>query len=158
MALNELSSVPAAVRFPIGLLAAGAAVLVMDLLMARLPEGTTPPKVAAGVLTRTAVDDAPARLASLAHYLAGVGTGLLFVYVSILAEWLLGGASLLSVGAATITLYVLMVAFFLLVPLPRAPGLSQARRSTTGRDWAIAAAGYLAVLVPISVGLTLVFA
>ena len=158
MTLSGLSSVPAVIRFPIGLVAAAVAVLVMDLVMARLPEGTTPPRVAAGVLTETIVDDAPARLASVAHYLAGFGTGLLFVYFSLVAEWLLGGASLSSVAVTTLLLYVLMVGFFVAVPLPRAPGVDAARRSTIGRDWAIAAAGYLAVLVPISVGLTLAVA
>ena len=129
--------------------------IVMDLIMARLPEGTTSPKVAAAVLTRTPLDDASARLASVAHYLAGGGTGLLFVYLSLLAEWLLGGASALSVAGTTVTLYVLMVAFFVAVPLPRAPGVGGSQRSVIARDWAISAAGYLAVLAPVSVGLTL---
>jgi hypothetical protein len=51
-----------------------------------------------------------------------------------------------------------MVAFFLVVPLPRAVGLDDTRRSTTGRAWAIAAAGYLVVLVPVVTALTLTVA
>ena len=158
MALVELASVPPVVRFPIGLATAAVAVLVMDWLMARIPEGTTPPYVAASVLTETPVDAAPDRLASVAHYLAGLGTGLLFVYVLLGVEWLLGGSSRVSVAAGTLVLYVLMVAFFLIVPLPRAVGVDGQRRSAIGRDWAIAAAGYLAVLVPLSVALTLAVA
>jgi hypothetical protein len=158
MTLGELASVPPEVRFPIGLVAAVVAVLAMDLLMRQVPEGTTPPYVAASVLTRTAVDEAPDRLASVAHYLAGLGTGLLFVYLLYATERLLGGSSPVSVAAGALVLYVLMVAFFLIVPLPRAVGIDGQRRSAIGRGWAVVAAGYLAVLVPVSVALTLAVA
>ena len=158
MTLSGLSSAPVVARFPIGLVAAVAALLAMDQAMARLPEGATPPRVAAGVLTETHPDDAPARLAAVAHYGAGMGTGLLFVYFSLLAEALFAGASALSVAATALVLYVLMVAFFVAVPLPRAPGLDRARRRGTARGWAVSAAVYLAVLVPVAVGLTLVAA
>lgn len=155
---GDLASVPAAVRFPVGLLAAAVAVLAMDGVMARTPEGTTSPYVAASVLTGRPVDDAPDRLASVVHYLAGLGTGPLFVYLLLVAEFVAGGASLATVAGTTLALYVLMVAFFVLVPLPRAVGVSDTRRSAIGRGWAVAAAGYLAVLVPLSVGLTLALA
>ncbi|MEF8937831.1 MAG: hypothetical protein V5A32_07740 [Halovenus sp.] len=155
MVLGELSSVPAALRFPVGLVSAIVAVLVMDQLMARIPDGMTPPYVAASVLTQTPVDDAPDRLATVAHYLAGLGTGLLFTYFLLAAEWLLGESSVLTVAATTLGLYGLMVGFFVVVPLPRAVGVGDSRRSAIGRGWAISAAGYLAVLVPVSVGLTL---
>ena len=158
MSLSELSSLSPVFRFPIGLLAAVGALLAMDRVMTRLPEGWTPPGVAAGVLTGTHPDDAPPRLAAVAHYLAGLGTGLLFVYLSLVGEWLLGGSSAASVAAAAAVLYVLMVAFFLAVPLPRAPGLDGPRRRAVGRDWAIAAAAYLVVLVPASVGLSIAVA
>lgn len=158
MALSGLASVPVVLRFPIALLAAVPALLVMDRVMASLPEGTSPPAVAAGVLTDTAIDDAPGRVAAVAHYLAGLGTGLLFVYLALLTETLLGGASVVSVALGALALYALMVAFFLFVPLPRAPGVTDARRRVIGRDWAIAAAAYLAVLVPLVVALTLVVA
>jgi len=158
MTLSGLSSAPVVARFPIALVAAVAALLAMDRAMARLPEGATPPRVAAGVLTETHPDDAPARLAAVAHYGAGTGTGLLFVYGSLVAETLLGGASALSVAATTLALYGLMVAFFVAVPLPRAPGLDRARRRATARGWAVSAAVYLAVLVPVAVGLTLAVA
>jgi len=156
--LSELAAVPAVVRFPIGLLAAVIAVLGMDQVMARTTEGTTPPYVAASVLTGRPVDDAPDRLASVVHYLAGVGTGLLFVYCSLVAERVAGGSAVGTVVGTALVLYVLMVAFFLVVPLPRAVGLDDARRATTGRAWAIAAAGYLVVLVPVVTGVTLAVA
>lgn len=158
MAFGELSSVPPVFRFPVGLVAAAVAVLVMDQIMERVPEGTTPPYVAASVLTQTAVDEAPTRLASVTHYLAGFGTGGLYVYALLVAEWFAGGSSAVSIGAATLGLYILMIAFFVAVPLPRAVGVNDSRRSDIGRGWAIAAGGYLLVLVPVSVGLTLVLA
>lgn len=158
MVLGDLASVPAAVRFPIGLLSAAVAVVAMDVVMARTPEGTTSPYVAASVLTGRPVDHAPDRLASVVHYVAGLGTGPLFVYLSLVAEWLAGGASLATAVGTTLVLYVLMVAFFVVVPLPRAVGVSDSRRSAIGRGWAVAAAGYLAVLVPLSIGLTLAVA
>jgi len=136
-------------RFPIGLVGGVLATLGMDLVMARLPEGTTPPSVAAGVLTETHPDDAAERLGTVAHYLAGMGTGLLFVWLSLATEFVAGGPSLATAAVTGLVLYVLMVGFFVTVPLPRAPGLSAGRRRTTGRDWALAAAGYLLVLVPV---------
>lgn len=136
-------------RFPIGLVGGILATFGMDLVMSRLPEGTTPPSVAAGVLTETHPDRAPRRLGTVAHYLAGAGTALLFVWLSLATETLLGTASLLTAVVTGVLLYVLMVGFFVVVPLPRAPGLSADRRKATARDWAISAAGYLLVLVPV---------
>lgn len=159
MVIDSLSSTPApVVRFPIGLVAGVVATLAMDLIMARLPEGETPPKVAAGVLTETHPDDAPARLGTVAHYLAGAGTGLLFVWLSLAAEFVAGEPSLLTALGTTALLFVLMVGFFVLVPLPRAPGLEADRRRQTGRDWAISAFIYLLVLVPVAVAGTVALA
>ena len=156
--LSELAAVPAVFRFPLGLIGAVLAVGVMDQLMARTTDGTTPPSVAASVLTGRPVDDAPPRLASVVHYLAGVGTGLLFVYFSMVVEWFVGGSTPGTVVGTTILLYLLMVAFFVVIPLPRAVGVDAGRRKRIGRAWAIAAAGYLLVLVPATTGLTLLFA
>jgi len=72
MTFSELASVPAVLRFPIGLLAAGGALFVMDRVMTLLPEGWTPPNVAAGVLTGTLPDDAPPRLAVLVPVSVGL--------------------------------------------------------------------------------------
>jgi hypothetical protein len=148
--VTETVAVPEPVlRFPIGLVAGIVATLGMDLIMKQLPEGQTPPAVAAGVLTKTHPDQAANRLATVAHYLAGTATGLLFVWLSLAVESLAGGSSLSTAVGTGLLLYVLMVGFFVLGPLPRAPGLSSARRQTTGRDWAVMAAGYLLVLVPL---------
>ena len=154
----ELSEISPVISFPIGLFAAGIAVLGMNLLMKRTTEGMTPPYVAASVLTGQPVDVAPSRLASVVHYLAGLGTGLLFIYFLLVAERLAGVLSAVIVTGTTVRLYILMVAFFVIIPLPRATGLDATRRSQTGVAWAIAAAGYLVVLVPVVVGLGMLFA
>jgi hypothetical protein len=144
MATETLSPV---VRFPLGLAAGVLATLAMDLVMARLPEGETPPAVAAGVLTLTHPDRAPGRLASVVHYLAGLLTGPLFVYTLYLAESVIAPAAV-ATGAAAIVLLVVMVGFFVVV-LPRPDGLSPDRRARIGRDWAVSAVVYVAVLVPV---------
>ena len=156
--MQTLFAVPDPVwRFPIGLVGGLGATLWMTALMRHLQEGETPPAVAAGVLTETHPDDASERLATVVHYLAGAGTGLLFVWLSLLAETVLGGPSTASVLLTTGGLFALMVGFFILVPLPLA-GLCDRRRRRAARDWAIAAGVYLLVLVPVVFLLTAVFA
>nr|WP_239642317.1 hypothetical protein [Haloarcula amylolytica] len=54
-------------RFVVGVAAGVVATIAMDLVMARLPEGETPPFIASGVLTDSAPDDAPGRLANVVH-------------------------------------------------------------------------------------------
>jgi hypothetical protein len=135
-------------RFVVGVVAAVVATLVMDVVMARLPEGETPPSIASGVLTETHPDAAPARLASVVHYLAGGLTGPLFVWFLLATEGLLGGPSLLSLSLAAVVLYVLMVGFFVVVVLPRSQVAAQ-RLGAIRRDWALSAAAYLLVLVPV---------
>jgi hypothetical protein len=143
-------------RFVVGVVAAVAATLAMDVVMARLPEGETPPFVAAGVLTETRPDAAPARLASVVHYLAGGLTGPLFVWLVLATEGVLGGSTLTATLLAAGVLYLLMTGFFVLVVLPRSM-LAGPRHPTTRRDWAVSAAAYLLVLVPlVAVGSTLV--
>lgn len=139
-------SVP--LRFVLGVAAGVAAVLLMDVAMARLPEGETPPFVASGVLTGTHPDDAPERLATTVHYLAGLLTGPLFVWVLLTSEALLGGPSPAATLAATAVMYVLMLGFFAVVVLPRSR-VGSDRTVAIRRDWAVSAAVYLAVLVPI---------
>ena len=129
------------------------ATLAMDLVMPRLPEGTTAPKVAAGVLTDTSVDHAPDRLATWVHYVAGGGSGLLFVGLVSAVQTAVGGGLAVALVVAAPVMFALMVGFFALVPLPRARGLPRQRLSTIRRDWAISAAAYVvaaAVLVAIA--------
>ncbi|MFB6125688.1 MAG: hypothetical protein ABEJ79_00085 [Halolamina sp.] len=135
-------------RFVVGLVAAAVAVLAMDAVMARLPEGETSPRIAAGVLTHSPPGDAPDRLASVVHYLAGGLTGPLFVWLLFAVEGVVGGRSLLATGVATVVLYALMVGFFAVVVLPRSR-VADGRAGPIRRDWALAAAGYVAVLVPL---------
>ena len=127
------------------------ATLAMDRVMPRLPEGTTAPQVAASVLTGVPVGDAPERLATWVHYVAGGGSGLLFVGLLAATQMALGvGTSVATVVAAPVML-ALMVGFFALVPLPRAEGLPRQRLAAIRRDWALAAATYVAVAVTLVV-------
>ncbi|EMA57535.1 hypothetical protein C470_14753 [Halorubrum distributum JCM 13561] len=131
------------------------ATLAMDVAMARLPEGATAPKVAAGVLTDTPVDDAPERLATWVHYVAGGGSGLLFVGLVAAVEAALGVGVAVAVVVAGVAQFALMVGFFALVPLPRARGLPRQRLGPIRRDWAVSAATYIlvaAVAVAVATG------
>jgi len=143
--LSPPPSVPA--LFVAGAVAAVLAVLVMDGVMARLPEGETLPFVPAGVLTGTRPDDAPATLASAVHYTAGLLTGPLFVWVLLATASVLDGAVVVT-AVAGLLLYPLMVGFFAVVVLPRSL-VHDNRVPAIRRDWAISAAAYLLVLVPI---------
>jgi hypothetical protein len=131
------------------------ATLAMDRVMPRLPEGTTAPKVAAGVLTDTPVDDAPERLATWVHYVAGGGSGLLFVGLVSAVQVGLGVGAAVALAVASPVMAALMIGFFALVPLPRARGLPRQRLSTIRRDWSLSAATYVvaaAVLVAVAGG------
>jgi hypothetical protein len=143
------ASVP--LRFLLGAVAGVLATLSMDLAMTRLPEGDTPPFVAAGVLTATQPRNAPGRLAAAVHYTAGGLTGPLFVWLLFVVEVLLDGPSLSATLLTAVITYLLMVGFFAFVVLPRSrtpPGRAGAIR----RDWALSAAAYLLVLVPLVAG------
>ncbi|MFO8115534.1 MAG: hypothetical protein R6U01_09295 [Halorubrum sp.] len=131
------------------------ATLAMDRVMPRLPEGTTAPRVAAGVLTDTPVDRAPERLATWVHYVAGGGSGVLFVGLVSAVQLGLGVGGAVAVAVASPVMLALMVGFFALVPLPRARGLPRQRLATIRRDWALSAATYVVaagVLVAVAAG------
>jgi len=119
------------------------ATLAMDRVMPRLPEGTTAPRVAAGVLTDTPVDRAPERLATWVHYVAGGGSGLLFVGLVSVVQAVLGVGTVVALGIAIPAMVALMLGFFALVPLPRARGLPRQRLPQIRRDWAFSAAAYV---------------
>ncbi|SDM07453.1 hypothetical protein SAMN04487949_0741 [Halogranum gelatinilyticum] len=139
-------SVPALILA--GIAAAVVATLAMDAVMARIDEGETPPYIASGVLTETHPDDAPDRLASVVHYVAGALTGPLFVWLVLVAQALVGPGAL-AVVAATVVCYPLMVGFFALVVLPRSQGLARQRLRAIRRAWTVEAAVYLLVLAPL---------
>ena len=147
MSAHSSASLAVSLQFPVGVAAAVLATLVMDAVMARLPEGETPPFVAAGVLTDRSPGEAPGRLAAVVHYLAGGLTGPLFVWLSLTAVALFG-PSLVAVLLAATVLYALMVGFFALVVLPRSL-VAADRVGAVRRDWAVSAAAYLVVLVPV---------
>jgi len=132
-------------RVVLGVPAGVLATLAMDVAMARLPEGDTPPRVASGVLTDRHPDEAPGRLATAAHYLAGLLTGPLCVVLVLLVEGLLG-VSARSYLVAAVVLYLLMTGFFVLVVLPR-PDVLPDRVSGIRRAWAVEAAVYVVVVV-----------
>jgi len=138
-------SVP--ILFAVGVGAGIVSTLVMDVVMTRLPEGETPMYIAAGVLTDRPPEEAPGRLAAVVHYVAGLLTGPLFVWLLLASEGLLG-ASAVSTVAAAVVLLVLMIGFFAVVVLPRSR-VDAGRLETIRRDWAVAAAAYLVVLVPL---------
>jgi hypothetical protein len=97
------------------------------------------------VLTDAPVDDAPERLATWVHYVAGGGSGLLFVGLVAATGRLLGTGTGVTVAVAAAALLALMVGFFALVPLPRASGLPRQRLGAVRRDWAVSAATYVVV-------------
>jgi hypothetical protein len=146
-------SVPA--LFLVGIAAGVVATLAMDIVMARLDEGGTPPKIASGVLTDTDPDSAPDRLASAVHYVAGTLTGPLFVWLYLAASVVVGGGVVATVAAAVVC-YPLMVGFFVVVVLPRSRGLARQRLSKIRRAWSVEAAVYLLVLAPLVGGAALV--
>ncbi|MCL9814687.1 hypothetical protein [Natranaeroarchaeum aerophilus] len=143
----SLATLTVPLQFAFGVLAGLLATLAMDRAMGALPEGPTPPFVAAAVLTETTPRAAPERLAFVIHYLAGVFTGPLFVWLLLTSEGLFGRGVTATLVAAGV-LYALMVGFFVLIPLAQVD-LHPNRRSTVGRDWALSAAVYVAVLVPV---------
>lgn len=145
--MDLTTTVPPVLRLPLGVLAGVLATFAMDVAMARLPEGATPPTVASGVLTGTHPDGAPGRLASVVHYVAGWLTGPLFVWLLYAAEVAVGVGLLATLGATTV-LFALMVGFFVVVVLPRVDLPAQRLRQVR-RDWALSAAAYLVVLVPV---------
>ena len=149
--LSAPLSIPA--LFVVGVGAGVLATLAMDLVMRRLEEGETPPRIASGVLTDTEPDRSPEGVASAVHYVAGALTGPLFVWLYLVAAAVVG-AGTTGVVAATLACYPLMVGFFTFVVLPRSRGLSRQRLSLIRRAWAVEAAVYLLVIAPLIRGAT----
>lgn len=147
MTAVSVESLSAVVGLPLGVLAGVIATLGMDLVTPRLDEGFTPPRVAAGVLTNRGPDAAPERLAAVVHYVAGAGTGGLFVWLSLAVERLVApsvGGTFLAAGVLLVGMY----GFFAWLVLPRV-SVSPARRSRIARAWAVSAVVYVLVLVPL---------
>lgn len=148
MLLQTVTPLSVALLFLAGIVAGILATLAMDVVMARIDEGETPPRIASGVLTKRHPNGASDRLASAVHYIAGTLTGALFVWLLFVTQGLLG-PGLLALVAAAVVCYPLMVGFFALVVLPRSQGLARQRLTTIRKAWAIEAAVYLLVLTPL---------
>ncbi len=141
-----VTSLTVPLRFVVGLLAAAVATLAMDAVMPRFTDGELPPQIAAGVLTSRRPEDAPGGVADAIHYTAGLLTGPLFVWLTLLFEGVLGGAFLVATLLGTVALYGLMLGFFLFVVLPRSR-VANLRVPRVRRAWAFEAAVYVLVLV-----------
>jgi len=75
-------------------------------------------------------------------------TGPLFVWLVFAVEVLLGGPSPAATLLAAAATYLLMVGFFVLVVLSQSR-IPPGRVGLIRRDWALSAAAYLLVLVPL---------
>ncbi len=122
--------------------AAGAAVgllgaVVMNVPMAALPEGFTPAFVAAGKLTGSDPDAVGDRTAYAVHHAAGVLAGVLFGLGVAVGEPVLGATWPAGLLAAFGVLLFLL-AFFLLVVLPRTDFDAERERAVT-RAWVLSA-------------------
>ncbi|PSP99443.1 hypothetical protein BRC89_04670 [Halobacteriales archaeon QS_4_70_19] len=145
----------------IGAFAGLLATALMNLPMQRLPEGSTPPFVAAGALTGDELTEVSEGLASLVHYAAGTLAGIGFVLVAEGVERVgaarggipggdivLGGTGIRLVPhfvAAMATFSVLFL-FFGYVVLPLFGKEARDRARHVRNDWAISAAVYTAAV------------
>ncbi|SHH23494.1 hypothetical protein SAMN05443636_2122 [Halobaculum gomorrense] len=148
MILQAAVPISVPLLFLVGVGGGVGATLAMDRVMDRVDEGWTPPRVASGVLTDTHPDESSPRLATVVHYVAGTLSGPLFVWL-LLAVGAVLGLGVLATAVAGAVMYPLMVGFFALVVLPRSTGVARQRLRRIRRAWAIEAAVYLIVLVPL---------
>lgn len=167
--MDTLVPLHAADFSPVARVAVGAAVglvatLGMNVPMHRLPEGSTPPFVAAGALTGTDPAEVAPSLASGVHYLAGMLGG---VFYSVVALSVAGASTfrlLTPVGRtllvphllAVLATYSFLIAFFAYFVLPTFGGTARNRASRVRRDWVISAGVYALVLLvaaPVSLAL-----
>jgi hypothetical protein len=155
----------------IGALAGLLATVLMNLPMQRLPEGSTPPFVAAGALTGEALSEVSAPVASLVHYAAGTLAGVGFVLVAESVERFVraqGGApgfelAITGTGLllvphliAAATTFSVLFLFFGYVVLPLFGKEAHDRAGRVRNDWAISATVYMVALVVVIPLLTVV--
>jgi hypothetical protein len=140
---------------PLGVISGFVATLGMDLVMGRLPEGGTAPKVAAGVLTGKHPDDSSERLSEFVHYFAGAGSGALYAYLYLGVGYFSALSASAEVAFTAAVLYLGMVGFFVAVPL-RACSVEKGRRSEVARDWGVSALVYVSVVSPVFAALSYV--
>ncbi len=139
----SVETIPLVVALPLGVVGGLLATLGMDRVTPALDEGFTPPRVAAGVLTDEHPDDASTRLAFTIHYVAGAGTGVVFVWLSrVLARVPVDPTPLVAGGVLLVSMY----GFFAWLVLPRA-GFQNPRRAVVAQAWAVSAVVYVTVVV-----------
>ncbi|MDZ7747174.1 MAG: hypothetical protein U5K28_12015 [Halobacteriales archaeon] len=127
--------------YVLGAVAGLLAALVSNVPMHRLPEGSTAPFVAAGLLTDSDPDAVDPTLASGVHYAAGILAGVFYTAVEYGIEAVappprlyVGGTQLplLTHLLALLVTFAFLVGFFSYVVLPRfdalAPSYGQIRR------------------------------
>jgi hypothetical protein len=147
--LTDPAALPA--RLVVGAIFGFVATMVMDIPMARLPEGETSYYVASGVLEGEPLDSAPDQTATAIHYGAGTLSGVLFVGVTVAAEQLLGSTpSLLAVIVAVVVQLPIMIAFFSYFVLVVYGQVPDDRVPQVRRDWALSASVYVAVVAVLS--------
>lgn len=161
----HVSDFSPAARVVVGLVVGLVATVVMNLPMHRLPEGSTPPFVAAGALTGTEPAEVDPPLASGVHYLAGTLGGVFYTVVALVVESAgtfrlltpIGGAELVPHLLAVLATYAFLVAFFAYFVLPTFGGAVRERTRLVRRDWVVSAGAYaLALLVVVPVALAVV--
>lgn len=158
------TDVSASGRVALGAVAGLLATVAMNVPMHRLPEGSAPPFVAAGVLGGDGPADVDPVLASGTHYaagvLAGIGYAVLAVGLENVYPFTAGVAStgvlLVPHLLALLTTYAVLVVVFAYLVLPAFGGSLRERTRQIRRDWVLVAAVYvaaLAVVVPVLLAL-----
>jgi hypothetical protein len=143
-------------RLFLGAAAGLLATLVMDVAMRRLPEGTTPPFVAAGVLSDEPLGSAPALLATAVHYVAGIGSGVLLAGLALAAESLLNLSALPAHVVAAVVQLPVMIAFFSYLVVPVYGRVPADRVDRVRTDWALSAGVYVVALTALAVAPVLI--
>jgi hypothetical protein len=163
--LLHVADFSSAARGVVGLVVGLVATVVMNVPMHRLPEGSTPPFVAAGALTGTEPAEVDPPLASGVHYLAGTLGGVFYTVVALGVESVggfrlltpVGGAELVPHLLAVLATFAFLVAFFAYLVLPTFGGSVRERSRLVRRDWVVSAGVYaLALLVVVPVALAVV--
>lgn len=122
------------------------ATMVMDFVMDRLPEGRTPPAVAAAAVRGERPEDAGRGAVALSHYGSGTVAGVVYLGIFILLSMIVPDSttmSLLALAGAGTIMFGLMIGVFFLGPLSHVGGLTAQRVGDIKRSWMISAGVYV---------------
>ena len=145
--------------YVLGAVAGLVAAVVSNVPMHRLPEGSTAPFVATGLLTGSEPTDVDPTLASGVHYAAGVLAGVFYTAVEYGIEAVAPSPRLYIAGTrlpltvhllALLVTFAFLVGFFSYIVLPRFDALRD-RYERIRRAWLVVATAYvfgLALFVP----------